>query len=227
VLERALPLLRRDSHASIRPAGTIIGAPVVDISAGSVGSPPLRAGDTVRTQPHLGPGEIAARVEKMGKDFGGVMRDWRTIRADFRTVRGSFGTAQRQSIRNIGAFRARAAALGARITRGRGSIGLAMREQELQRRTSAVLAKVDTIGRLLESGDGSIGRFRSDPTLVNEMELAKAEMEAIRSALREARGTAGRYMEDRALDVELGELSAELERVIEDVKRNPFRYLRF
>lgn len=227
VLERALPLLRRDSRAAIRPSGTIIGAPVVDIAAGRAASPALRAGDTIRTRPHLGPGEIAATVEAMGKDFGGVMRDWRSITADFRTARGSFAAVQGRSVRNVGAFRARAAALGARITRGRGSIGLAVREQELQRRTSAVLATVDTIGRLLESGEGSIGRFRSDPTLISEMEGARAELAAIRAALLDARGTAGRLREDRALAIELEELGRELDTLIEDVKKNPFRYLRF
>jgi ABC-type transporter Mla subunit MlaD len=227
VLERALPLLRRDSYAEIRPSGTIIGAPIVDIAAGSASSPVLREGDTIRTRIPLSAESVAARVEKMGKEFGGVMREWRSITADIRTARGTFGAVSAYGPRDFAAFRARAAALGARVTSGRGSVGLAMSDRELQRRTSRVLATVDTIGRLLESGSGSIGRFRSDPTLINEMELAKAELTAIRATLAEARGTAGRVREDRALAIELEELSQELERLIEDVKGNPFRYLRF
>src|SRR5919205_1037709 len=47
-LKRALSHVRRDSYAQIRAGGTLIGTPIIYISAGTAGAPGLKDGDTVR-----------------------------------------------------------------------------------------------------------------------------------------------------------------------------------
>src|SRR3954469_9644426 len=48
ILKEALPTVRRDSYAQIRPGATLIGTPVVYISPGTIAAPGLRDGDTIR-----------------------------------------------------------------------------------------------------------------------------------------------------------------------------------
>src|SRR6266550_2272131 len=49
-LKDALPNVRRDSYAQIRPGGGLIGTPVVYISSGTATSPVLHEGDTIRSR---------------------------------------------------------------------------------------------------------------------------------------------------------------------------------
>jgi hypothetical protein len=227
VLEDALPLLRRDTYAQIHPGGTIIGAPVVEFSAGSTRFPGIDEGDTIPSLPEVAAEGVAARVGAIGHEFGVVSREWRAVRADIRTARGTFGAMRTRGGADIGAFRRRTSALMARFTSGRGTIGLATRDDELGRRTSSVLAAMDSIGDLLSSRTGNVGRFRRDPTLPAELDRTRAELNSVRNALAEARGTAGRYREDRALSLELTALGREFDVLIADVKKNPLRYLTF
>jgi ABC-type transporter Mla subunit MlaD len=227
VLEDALPLLRRDTYAQIHPGGTIIGAPVVEFSAGSTRFPGIDEGDTIPSRPEVAAEGVAARVGALGHEIAGVSREWRAIRADVRAARGTFGAIRERGPADIGAFRRRTAALMARFTSGRGTIGLATRDDELRRRASSVLAAMDSIGDLLSSRTGNVGRFRRDRTLPTEMDRTRAELTSVRNALAEARGTAGRYREDRALSLELTALGRDFDRLIADVKKNPLRYLAF
>jgi hypothetical protein len=62
---------------------------------------------------------------------------------------------------------------------------------------------------------------------VRELERARTEAAAIATALSEARGTAGRMQNDQALSREFAEVGVQLDLLIEDLKRNPSRYLTF
>ncbi|MFL5500287.1 MAG: MlaD family protein, partial [Gemmatimonadaceae bacterium] len=74
VLKDALPNVRRDSYAQIRPGANLIGVPVVYISPGTTAAPSLRDGDTIYTRPKpevvdiaTGIGSIAPEVAALGK----------------------------------------------------------------------------------------------------------------------------------------------------------------
>ena len=61
-LKEALPSVRRDSYAQIRPGATLIGTPVVYISAGTTRSPALRDGDTIRARPKAAIGDLTEDI---------------------------------------------------------------------------------------------------------------------------------------------------------------------
>src|SRR5436305_14250618 len=50
-LASALPSVRKDSYAQIRPGGSMIGTPIIYIAPGTASAAPLRDGDTVHTRP--------------------------------------------------------------------------------------------------------------------------------------------------------------------------------
>lgn len=222
----ALPVLRRDSYADIRPSGTIIGAPVVDLAAGSSRAPPLEEGDTLRANPQIAPETVANRATALGHEFGGITNEWRSMMTDVRTAQGTFGAMRLEGPQDMARFRAQASRLMRRLDAGRGTVG-ALQSGELQVRASRLAATVDTLSALLDSDRGSIGRFRRDTTLLAELENARAEAAIVSAALSEARGAAGRMQHDRALAREFSGISAELDLLIEDLKRNPSRYLSF
>ena len=69
-LKKALPHVRRDSYAQIRAGGTLIGTPIIFISAGTAASPGLKDGDTLRTLPLAGIGAIAEGAAKLIPSVG-------------------------------------------------------------------------------------------------------------------------------------------------------------
>lgn len=227
VLDQALLLLRRDARALIRPSGTIIGAPIIDLIPATTASPALRAGDTLRADPQMAAETIIERVGGIGGEFSGLIEDAKGLRADLNSIGETMSGIRTRGPRDVAAFRRTTAAAIARLSGGRGSIGLVGMDRGLQQQVASLLASMDTLGTLLASDRGSIGRFRRDTTLQVEMEQARAELGTVRAALAEARGTAGRLERDRALSKELDELQTELDALTEDVKKNPFRYLTF
>lgn len=226
LMAHALPVLRRDSYADIHPSGTIIGAPVVDLTTGSTRAPPLKEGDTLRANPQIAAETVADRVASLGQEFGGIAREWRSMMANVRTAQGTFGAMRVEGPQDVARFRTQASRLMRRADAARGTLG-ALQSGELQARADRLIATLDTLSELLDSDRGSIGRFRRDTTLLAELEKARTEAAVVAAALSEARGAAGRMQHDQALAREFSGIGTQLDLLIEDLRRNPLRYLSF
>jgi phospholipid/cholesterol/gamma-HCH transport system substrate-binding protein len=232
VLAEAAPQLRRDSYAQIRSGGTLIGAPVVFVTAGSVESPLLDDGDTLATRPQNDVEGITAHLADAAKDFGPLLADVRQILAQLDSARGTAGAilgsfGDNSGDRPLAVLQARAGRLTRSVTAGEGTIGLAMRHSDLRARVGHAVAQTDSIRALLASRETSIGRFRRDSTLARTLTEVRDELSITRSLVAESRGTAGRVVNDSALVNQLSRLEAELGELIRDVKRRPLRYVAF
>jgi hypothetical protein len=89
------------------------------------------------------------------------------------------------------------------------------------------MRSADTIRALLASEATSYGRFKRDSSLVREIASVRNEMSILRGLIEQARGTAGRIANDNAVSAALASTEKELGRTIEDIKRDPLRYVRF
>lgn len=227
VLRSSFPLLRRNSYAEIRPSGTIIGAPVVDIAAAAGESEPIAAGDTIRARPQVAGERFVDRAEALADEVSGALREWRSVMADVRSVSGTFGAMRVRGPQDLAMFRALSASLMRRLDSHDGTVALAFRDDALRVQIRNVVSKADSIGAALDSDRGSVGRFRRDSTLIRELEGTRAELARVTGALDSAKGTVGRGRHDRALQNEIAGLKVQVEQLTEDVKRNPARYLVF
>jgi hypothetical protein len=121
----------------------------------------------------------------------------------------------------------RAAGITRRATRGGGVVPLLMRDSMVMARVSRAMQSVDTIRTLLASEATSYGRFKRDSSLVREIASVRDEMSILRGLIAQSRGTAGRMANDAAVTAALASAERELGRTIEDIKRDPLRYVRF
>jgi ABC-type transporter Mla subunit MlaD len=227
VLRSSFHLLRRNSYAEIRPSGTIIGAPVVDITLGGGESERIAAGDTIRALPQVAAERFVDRAEALTDEVSGAFREWRSVMANVRSAGGTFGAMRVRGPQDLATFRALSASLMRRLDSYDGTVALTFRDEALRVRMRNVASKADSIAALLDSDRGSVGRFRRDSTLIRELEVTRAELARITGALDSASGTMGRGRQDRALQNEIAGLKAQVEQLTEDVKRNPARYLVF
>lgn len=226
VLERALPLIRRDSPVQIAPLGTFLGTPVLGIGAGSSTAPPARPGDTLYAGAFRQAEGVMAQLAAVGRDFGALKDEVGAVVEDMKTARGTFGAMAVEGPRDIGRVGADFSRFHARLTRGGGTAALIMNDPNFGARFGAIRSDVDSLRLLITSERGTVGKFRRDTTLGASVQSLRDEVASLQRSLTDARGTAGRAMHDQAVQNELAELRRQLDELMADVKKNPFRYIR-
>ena len=225
-LKEALPNVRRDSYAQIRPGGTLIGAPIVYISAGTSASPMLRDGDTVHARPKAAIADLTEDVGSIGPEFAALGAATRDLASKIDGPVGTVGNARAYGFSDLPDVRAGVASLSAKATRGRGTLG-AITRSNLMSRASHTMAAADSIRTLISSNKGSVGRFRRDSTLVTKASHVLAELDTLSALMKSPVGTIAAAHSDSVLARELERQHTLLAALIADVKSNPLRYIRF
>ena len=227
LLENVQEVIREDSFGQIRSGGSLIGAPVVYITPGSSATPPLANGDTVRAKPQVDTEGLTSAVALAGRELPIVIREAKQIRDDMRRATSGLTELQDNGWVSLSVVGSRADGITQRATRGGGAIPRFLKERTITARVSSVMRSADTIRALLASDVTSYGRFKRDSTLVREIASVRDEMSILRGLIEQSRGTAGRIANDRAVTNALASAEKELGRTIEDLKRDPLRYVRF
>lgn len=230
ILEQYQQYIRHDSHGQIRAGGTLIGQPVVYISAGSIAAPAMEPGDTLELLPQGDTEGATSRIAAAGRNFPEIAANAKIIAEQLRSASGPLSAFGDEGAPvQLEVMRARAGELSRVATRGEGTLGLAFRggRTDLGARARAITARADTLRALLASDATSLGRFRRDSTLVRAVAELRNDVAIIRTLLERPEGTAGRVLADRAIQLELAQLERELDLIIDDIRSRPFRYLPF
>jgi len=223
-LARALPSVRRDSYAQIRPSGTLIGAPIIYISPGTITTPGLSDGDTVHARPKPAPIDVAESVGGIGKEFSALGEATKGLSKRLDGPYGTIGNARNSGLEDMPDVKAGMSSLGARMS-GNGTIGRASRG-DLMKRTSRTMAAADSIRSMFASDRSSLGRFRRDSTLVTKANHVLAELDTLSALIKNPVGTRGAAAGDSTLARELDRERVLMRLLIDDVKKNPSRYFR-
>jgi hypothetical protein len=228
VLEAYTDRIRRNSFAQVRNGGTLIGAPVVFISAGAPSEPRIAHRDTLATRPQSDVDGVRARLAVATRDFPAIVSNLRTIGTQLGSARGSAGAILQldPSAREFDVLQERAGRLTRSVTAGPGSLGMAMRG-DLTARVRTVMARADSLRAAASGPRTTAGSARADSTLLRALTDVRNEVSITRALLAESRGTAGRAGADSALALELARFDRELDELIRDVKQRPLRYVAF
>jgi ABC-type transporter Mla subunit MlaD len=223
-LQKAMPHVRQDSYAQIRAGGTLIGTPIIFISAGTLGSPPLKDGDTLRALPLAGIGAVADGAAKLIPTVGKLVTTAKEITRKTDRPVGTIGNIRASGLPDLPDVTAGISSLNSRA-RGNGAIASALRGN-LQRRASRAMASADSLKRLISSNRGSIGRFRKDSTLATKASHVLAELDTLRALATSPLGTIAAVHSDSVLARKLTEQHELVAALMKDIKSNPMRYIR-
>jgi phospholipid/cholesterol/gamma-HCH transport system substrate-binding protein len=223
LLESALPNVRRDSDAQLKPGGSFIGTLVVSISAGSANSPRLHDGDTVHVHNKGRLASLATDVGTLEPAFSALVTEVNALNAKAASPVGTIGALRADGMPRMPEVTARMSRIGARAS-GNGTIGLAMRNG-LTARSSRAMAAADSIRALMSSNKTSLGRFRRDSTLVTKAGHVLAEIDTLRALTSGPLG--GAAAADSSLAKELSRTRGLLAALIKDIKSHPLRYIKF
>ena len=227
VLRKYASMIRRDSYAQIRAGGTLIGAPVVHITAGTNATAALGDGDTLRTEPQLDTEGISSQVALASQHFPEIIANAKEIGVQLDGTDGTFGALMGSDRGQMQVVSARAGAVMRAIGDGEGTLGLALRDGSAMARAQRAMASADTLRALLSSDQTAAGRFRRDSSLLRDVRELLDEVSIVRSLLAEPRGTAGRALHDPAVYGQIQELERQLSALMADIKKRPMRYVVF
>jgi ABC-type transporter Mla subunit MlaD len=226
VLEDALPNVRLDSYAQIRPSGSVIGTPVVYIAAGLSTSPPLHDGDTLHTREKSRVGRLAADVEAIGPAVSEFSASVKELYAKAKSPVGTIGNVHAHGLPRMPEVSARMSRIATKATSGSGTLGLANRNN-LKARASHVMAAADSIRTLVSSNKRSLGRFRRDSTLGTKAGSVLAALDTVRAFASNPMGRMAAADPDSTLTRELDRRRVLLAALIKDIKSHPLRYINF
>jgi len=226
VLKEALPNVRRDSYAQIRPGANLIGVPVVYISSGTVTAPALHDGDTISTRPKPEVVDVAQEIGSIRPEFAALGKETAELADKLDRPVGTVGNARKNGFEDLADVRAGVSSLSARATHGTGTVAAATRAG-LMARASHTMASADSIRTLTSSNRGTLGRFRQDSTLVKKAAHVLAELDTLRALALSPVGTLAAMHSDTLLAHQLDREHELLAALIADIKSNPTRYIRF
>jgi hypothetical protein len=225
VLAKALPHVRRDSYAQIRPGGTLIGTPIIFISAGTSTAPALKDGDTIHARSLSGIGSVAQGAADLVPQLTGLVSAAKSITSKAKQDVGTIGSFRSNGLPDLPDITAGITSLNSRA-RGSGTTAQTARG-DLQRRVSHALASADSIKLLVSSNRGNVGRFRKDSTLPTTASHVLAEIDTLRLLAKSPLGTIAAVHSDSLLARKLEQEHELMAALVRDVKSNPMRYIKF
>ncbi len=226
LLKDALVNVRRDSYAQIRPGGSLIGAVIVYISAGTAPSPALHDGDTVRVRVSSAISNLASDVGTIRPEVAALIEQVQELNTKRGSTSGTIGAFSAHGLPHMPEVTAGMSRIANKGMSGNGTIGLAMRTDLMGRATRA-MAGADSVRALMASGKGSLGRFKRDTTLITEVTGLMSEMDSVSAKMFDPLGSIVRSHSDSALGRALIRNRALLDSLVKDAKKHPFRYISF
>ncbi|HEV7595577.1 MAG TPA: MlaD family protein [Gemmatimonadaceae bacterium] len=226
LLEEALPNVRSDSHASIRPGDSMIGAIVVYISPGTATSPQLHNGDTVHVEHHSRLANLGKDAGQIGPAFSELASLVKGLTKSTRQPVGTVGNARMRGLARLPDVSTRMSRIAAKLNGGNGTLALAARN-DLAARVSHAMAAADSIRVLMSSNKGSVGRFRRDSTLTTKARKVRAEVDTLRALLADPVGSIAAAHSDSTLTRQLARTQSLLDSLILDATKHKGRYLNF
>lgn len=226
VVAARLPLIRRDSHAQIKPGTSMIGIPVVFITAGSSKSPAVHDGDTIHVLPSSPVAKLGDSVTMVIGEVSGLSKEVQRLSKNLSGSRGTVGALAANGIPKMPNVTGGLSSLSGRATSGNGSIALLMRGN-IGARVSHTLAGVDSIKTLVASDRGSLGRFRRDSTLPRTIADMMARVDTLAGLLSDPVGSIAKAHKDSVLIRALANSHASLDSLLKDVKKHPLHYISF
>lgn len=209
-----------------------IGQPVINVSAGQPGDPPIRDGDTLVAEPLPDPMALLEQGMALPAALDSMARAVQRIRS----MAAGRGARVERLVDRLGAVTAAAGALAEDLEGG--SVGLMMDEQrgvaarvgELQSTLSQLAAAASAVVDRYTPGDTATGAPPSELTsavssVLARVEELQTELETLQARLGGGSGTLARMQQDSALQVAIQGVQAQIDSLMTEAMSLGFRML--
>lgn len=221
--------IRDDSYTQIRSGGSLIGAPVVYLTPGTLAAKPIQAGSTIQSRGQVDAESFTSELALASRQFPEIIENLGKINRELKVVTATIASgADKRSAVSISRVGSRTAQLGRRALKGDGTIGLLLTDADpLPDRAERAIRRAEAVMRLVNDSSGILSRLQKDTLLAQEIKDVRNEISIVRALMTQVRGTAGRMTGDSAIVLQLKHFERELGKTIDDLKREPLRYIVF
>ena len=198
------PRVTEGSRATIG-ALSLLGEPVIDITASTVGSSLPDGGFIRSTRPAAGLTEVAESAT-------GTLARVQEVVDDVRAGRGTVGRLFTDDAlyQQLQAFAASGAELTEGLSRGRGTIGRLLNEPALARSLESSMGHLDVVLERVRAGEGSLGRLVQDEAFATSLAATTQNFDLLSDRLNRGEGTAGKLLTDSEVYDRLNSVLARL-----------------
>jgi phospholipid/cholesterol/gamma-HCH transport system substrate-binding protein len=246
------PLVTTESVASLGSM-SLLGEPIVDISASNRGTP-LPDWAYVEADQRGLLGDLTATASASLEELGHLVTDIRagrgtigrlfedpalydelrdfaasaaTVTGYLRTGRGTLGRLIEDPVAYEELRRSleRLRVITEKIDTGEGSLGRLVNDPAMAQSLSGTTSNLEQITGRLNRGEGTAGRLLTDDEMYSRFTNAAGRLEAIVSAVESGEGTAGLLVKDRQLYENMNQAASELRMLLAEIRADPRKYL--
>jgi phospholipid/cholesterol/gamma-HCH transport system substrate-binding protein len=117
-------------------------------------------------------------------------------------------------------------AVASRVEKGEGTLGALSHDAEMARELRSLTTSLSAVAGQLREGKGTAGHLLQDEALYQKLDRISSRLDQAVTKLDTGDGTAGRLLNDAQLYENLDATARDLRALIQDVRRDPQKYLR-
>jgi phospholipid/cholesterol/gamma-HCH transport system substrate-binding protein len=219
--------VRGDSKVKVRTLG-LLGDKVLDISIGSPKYAVLQPGDTISVAPSLDYEAVLAQAAGAVTDMVDLTRDLKKITGGIAAGEGTVGqlmTNRRLYDEFVGTMN-RANTMLARFQNPNGTLSKLLDDPALYNRFLSVVESADSLVVSMNDKNGTIGKLLRNDTLYTHFVNMAATGDSLMKMLTNGNGIAAKLLNDPTLYDRLNKLTTDLGSILDDVRKDPHKYLR-
>lgn len=218
--------IREDSRAQVRTQG-LLGDRLIDIRPGNSDARILQAGDTVTSAASLDYDALLAEGAQAVGDLTEVARNLADLTWGLLEGRGTLGRLVVDDVlygqlveltEGLDALVTAAAAPGGNLMR-------ILKDDTLYAAVRSAVTSLDTLARTVAGGEGTLGQLVRSDSLYRELTATVSRADSLLAGMLAGQGSFGRLLDDEELYEELLRTLVELNGMLEDVRRDPARFM--
>jgi phospholipid/cholesterol/gamma-HCH transport system substrate-binding protein len=218
--------IRADSRAQVRTLG-LLGDRLIDIRPGNAEARVLQPGDTVASAASLDYDALLAEGAEAVGDLTEVARNLAGLTGGLLEGRGTLGqlVVDEALYERLVALAESLDTLVAAAAAPEGNLMRLLNDDTLYVAVRSAVTSLDTLTRSVVDGEGTLGQLVRSDSLHMALNATVARADSLLAGLVAGEGSFGRLLDDEQLYEELLRTLVELNGMLEDVRRDPSRYV--
>jgi len=224
--KQAQPRIRQGSQAKISSMG-LLGDKLVEIVPASMERPMMNNGEELPTIAVMPPEEIMGKVAEITDTLNSTAVSLNVIMKKIEKGTGTLGKMidDPRLYTNLDSVMVSMNHLILLIKGSKGTIGKLMNDPSMYNNLNQTMSNINTISDSLKRGQGTLGRMIREPELFNTLDSTSRRLGLILGRIEKGEGNLGKLSKDEELYKNLKESSEELNKLIQDIKKDPKKYL--
>jgi phospholipid/cholesterol/gamma-HCH transport system substrate-binding protein len=217
-----------NSVAQVKTIG-LLGDQFVDISIGQKGERPLKEGEYITVKPTLTFDKLADKVEPMMDDFGGIMKNMRSITDSIAHGEGPVGRLINDSKtgKTLDNVLSNINSIASAISQKKGTLGKLAYDSTLYDNLSQLTGNINSISDSVKAGKGSLGKLFVSDTLYNNINSLTVKLNHLLSKMDSDTTLAGGIFNDSKFYKQFNSVIKDLNLLLIDLREHPENYVHF